>query len=173
MGVIAKYRFVVKWVLYAILGVAAIIAQRYVFSRLDIAGITPILMGSLAVAVGMFEGAAPGAIYGCLCGFMMYTSGGNSELLYATVYASGGFAAGMLCDRLLKKNIAGAMLASLVVNAVAGLLYFIFLMWLPGRAGLYAMLRAGLPEIAYSTALMPLMYAPVRLLSRMAGSAED
>lgn len=173
MEINAKLALVMKWALYAALAVMTAVMQKYVFSRLEIFGITPLLLGGLAVCIGMFEGAAAGAICGGLLGAFMYATNTGVELLYALVYSCGGFASGMLCAQLMGKKLAVAMLLSLAINAAACVLFFILIMWLPGRAGLFAMLRVGLPEIAYSTAVTPLVYLPVRLLAKASGSLEE
>lgn len=168
-----KLALVMKWALYAALAVITAVVQKYVFSRLDIFGITPLLLGGLAVCIGMFEGAAAGAICGGLLGAFMYATNTGVELLYAAAYSCGGFAAGMFCEQLMGKKLAVAMLMSLALNATACVLFFILIMWLPGRAGLFAMLRVGLPEIIYSTAVTPLIYLPVRLLAKASGSLDE
>lgn len=168
-----KFALIMKWVLYAAIAVIIAVMQKYVFSRLDIFGITPLLLGGLAVCIGMFEGAAAGAICGGLLGAFMYATNTGVELLYAAAYACGGFAAGMLCEQLMGKKLAVAMLLSLALNAATCVLFFVLIMWLPGRAGLFAMLRVGLPEIIYSTAVTPVVYLPVRLLAKVGGSLEE
>lgn len=168
-----KFALIMKWVLYAVIAVITAVLQKYIFSRLDIFGITPLLLGGLAVCIGMFEGAAAGAICGGLLGAFMYATNTGVELLYAAVYACGGFTAGMLCEQLMGKKLAVAMLMSLALNAAACVLFFVLIMWLPGRAGPLAMLRVGLPEIIYSTAVTPVVYLPVRLLAKVGGSLEE
>ena len=165
-------RAIVKWVVYAVLLIVVFLLQEYVFSALRIFGVCPILMGSLAVCVGMNEGAGAGAVYGAVCGAVMYARPGSSELMYALVFAAGGVLAGVLCENILTKGIAGALLLSLATNALATLIFFIFVMWIPGRAGMTALIQVGLVEIAYSTAGTLVTWAPTRFISRAAKLSE-
>lgn len=145
-------RAVVKWVVYALLALIVFILQEYLFSELKIFGVSPILLGSLSVCVGMFEGAGAGAVYGALCGAAMYARPGSSELMYALVFAAGGAAAGILCENFMTKGLPSALLLSLITNGLATLIFFVFIMWIPGRAGASALIEVGIIEILYSTA---------------------
>ncbi len=162
-----------KWAIYALLAIVCFCAQEYVFAYLKIAGVSPILLGSLAVCVGMFEGGAAGAIFGGACGLMLYAAGGSSELLYAAIYAVGAAAVGSLCEHLMNRRLASALLAALCVNAAATLLYFTVVMLLPGRAGLDAFVTIGLLEIVYSAATALISYPAVRLIAKSFAESDE
>lgn len=163
---------IVKWVAYALLTVAVFLVQEYLFPNFEIFGVSPILMGSLAVCVGMYEGAAAGAVYGAVAGVMMYAHPGSAELMYALIFGAGGAAAGVLCEHVLTKGLPSALLGALAANSLATLMFFVFVMWLPGRAELAAFVQVGLVEIAYSTAGVLLVYPAVRLIVRASGGGE-
>ena len=165
-------RAIVKWGVYAVLLLVVFLLQEYVFSALRIFGVCPILMGSLAVCVGMCEGAGAGAVYGAVCGAVMYARPGASELMYALVFSAGGALAGVLCENIMTRKIAGALLLSLAANAAGTLLFFTFVMWIPGRAGLTALMQVGLIEIVYSTAGTLLAWPAARFISRAAKPGE-
>lgn len=59
---------VVKWLIYA-LGVAAVwMAETLFLNRLPLFGVIPVLLPLAAVAVGLWEGAVPGAVFGLCLG---------------------------------------------------------------------------------------------------------
>lgn len=59
---------VVKWLIYA-LGVAAVwMAETLFLNRLPLFGVIPVLLPLAAVAVGLLEGAFPGAVFGLCLG---------------------------------------------------------------------------------------------------------
>lgn len=159
-------RTVLKWTIYALLAIATFLLQEYLFTRLEIRGVSPLLMGSLAVCVGMWEGSVAGAVFGGISGAMLYTMGGGSELFYAAAYAVGAAATGSLCEHVMNRRLASALLASLVTNAAAVITFFVMTMLIPGRAGLMAFVEVGLIEIAYSTAATLAAYPAVRFISR-------
>lgn len=166
-------RAVVKWVIYGLLMLVMFILQEYVFSRLKIVGVSPILMGSLAVCVGMYEGAGAGAVYGAVCGILLYARPGSSELIYSLIFAAGGAAAGVFCENLMTKGLPSALLLSLAANTLAMLSFFVFIMWISGRAGPMALVSVGLPEVIYSTVGAVICEPPARFISRAAGGLPE
>lgn len=156
---------VLKWTIYALLAAVMFLLQEYLFTRLEIRGVNPVLMGSLAVCVGMWEGSVAGAVYGGVCGAMLYTMGGGGELFYAAAYAVGAAATGSLCEHVMNRRLASAALCAFVTNAAAVSVFFVMVMLMPGRAGLAAFLEVGLIEIGYSTAATLLAYPAVRFIS--------
>ena len=166
-------RAIVKWVVYVLLLLAVFAVQEYLFPALRIFGVAPIFMGTLAVCVGMCEGAAAGAVFGAVCGAMMYASSGSSELINMLVYAAGGAAAGVLCESILSRGLPGALLLSLAANAAATVLFFIFVMWIPGRAGVSALVTVGAVEAVYSTAGVLFIWPAARGISLAANPGAE
>lgn len=108
-----------KWLLYA-LGVAVVwMAETLFLNRLPIFGVIPVLLPLAAVAVGMWEGALSGAVFGlCLGIFADAVYPGLPGGMTLGLCAIGGLAGAMSQFRL-RQNLLGYLICSVV--AMTGL----------------------------------------------------
>jgi len=159
-------RNVIKWILYAVLAIVFSTIEARLSPHVRIFGVSPGFGAALTVSVAIYEGAAGGAFFGLACGALEYLAPGDAETVYMLAYMLGGYTVGMFCDYVLSRSLAAALLTSLILNAVSTLLFFVFMMAVPQNAGLAALGTAGVAEIVMCTAVTPLVYFPVREISR-------
>ena len=167
-----KRDLVVKWAIYVAAAIVFSVVETRLMPHIRVFGVSPGFGAALTVAVAMYEGAASGAVFGLVCGALEYLSPGNSELIYMLVYMLGGYAAGAMCSYMFNRSIVTAFLGVFVLNTVAVLLYFVFMIALPRHAGLSALATAGVAEILMSTAVTPVVYLPVKAVARRWNATE-
>ena len=110
--------FLIKWGVYALALLPVWFCQAFVLNRLSL-GLTPVLLPLAAVAVAVLEGAVAGAGFGLgvgiLCDAVYFGTDGAMTLGLCVA----GMAAGALAQYLLRQNLVGCLLCSLL--ALAGM----------------------------------------------------
>ena len=108
--------FLIKWGVYALALLPVWFCQAFVLNRLPL-GLTPVLLPLAAVAVAVLEGAVAGAGFGlavgALCDAVYF--GTNGAMTVGLCVA--GIAAGALAQHLLRQNLVGCLLCSLLALA--------------------------------------------------------
>ena len=108
--------FLIKWGVYALALLPVWFCQAFVLSRLPL-GLTPALLPLAAVAVAVLEGAVAGAGFGLgvgiLCDAVYFGTDGAMTLGLCVA----GMAAGALAQYLLRQNLVGCLLCSLLALA--------------------------------------------------------
>ena len=108
--------FLIKWGVYALALLPVWFCQAFVLSRLPL-GLTPVLLPLAAVAVAVLEGAVAGAGFGLgvgiLCDAVYFGTDGAMTLGLCVA----GMAAGALAQYLLRQNLVGCLLCSLLALA--------------------------------------------------------
>lgn len=153
---------VVKWLLYALGAVVVWMAETLFLNRLPLFGVIPVLLPMAAVAVGLFEGTAAGAVFGlCLGVFADAIYPGFPGGMTAGLCAMGWLTGGAIQHRL-RQNLPGYLICAVV--AMTALELFRVLGALLSRLGpASAILSLGGRELACS-----LLYAiPVYLLFKL------
>jgi rod shape-determining protein MreD len=168
-----KRNIIVKWILYALLAFILTLLQEYVFSRIKIMGVAPILGGVITATIAMYEGGIAGGIFGAVLGYMCNNYSGGTEGLFAFMYLIGGFATGVLCEYMFRKKFITAFLWAAALTLSSTFVYFFIFFLIPGKAGVSALLLVGLPEVVYSVLLTPLVYFPVREIAKRSGAEEE
>jgi rod shape-determining protein MreD len=158
-------RTIKKWALYAGLGILMMLIQEHLLARLDISGIHPMVGGVLTAAVAMFEGGIGGASFGLFVGVLQDSSVIGAEGYYSLLYLACGMTAGFICEYMFRKNIFTALMWSFFITAVTTLIYFLLFFLITGRSGISALWRTALPEIVYSSLMLPFVYFPVRYIA--------
>ena len=150
--------FMIKWGAYALALVPVWILELYVLSRFPVLGVTPMLMPLAAVAVAVLEGATAGGGFGLfvgvLCDAAYHDTDGGMTLGVCLI----GVCAGALSRYALRQNLAGCLLCSLAgLLCISGMRVVVRLFW--QTAPLDALLRVGLPEVAWSLVFVFPVYA--------------
>ena len=105
-----------KWLFYALGLFPVWVLDAYVLNRLPL-GLTPVLLPLAAVAVAVLEGAVAGAGFGLgvgiLCDAVYFGTDGAMTLGLCVA----GMAAGALAQYLLRQNLVGCLLCSLLALA--------------------------------------------------------
>lgn len=108
--------FLIKWGVYALALLPVWFCQAFVLNRLPL-GLTPVLLPLAAVAVAVLEGAVAGAGFGLgvgiLCDAVYFGTDGAMTLGLCVA----GIAAGALAQYLLRQNLVGCLLCSLLALA--------------------------------------------------------
>lgn len=108
--------FFIKWGVYALALLPVWFCQAFVLNRLPL-GLTPVLLPLAAVAVAVLEGAVAGAGFGLgvgiLCDAVYFGTDGAMTLGLCVA----GMAAGALAQYLLRQNLVGCLLCSLLALA--------------------------------------------------------
>ena len=106
----------IKWGVYALALLPVWFCQAFVLNRLPL-GLTPALLPLAAVAVAVLEGAVAGAGFGLgvgiLCDAVYFGTDGAMTLGLCVA----GMAAGALAQYLLRQNLVGCLLCSLLALA--------------------------------------------------------
>lgn len=153
-------KIVKKWALYVGLALLTMLLQEFLFTRMQIYGIHPMLGGALTAVIAMFEGGIGGAVFGLIVGILQDTATIGYEGYYAIVYLLCGLFTGFVCEYMFRKSILTALLWALISSAAATLFYYMLFFLITGRAGIAALWQVALPEIIYSTMMTPLVYYP-------------
>lgn len=150
--------FITKWSIFALALLPVWFAEAFVFSRIPLFGIKPMLLPLAAVAVAVAEGAFPGGAFGLAVGMLcdaIYATNGAMTLSLAFI----GVAAGLTAQYVLRQSMLGTFLCSLgALLAIDG--GRIAWRLLAGVAELEPMLRVAGMEILWSLFFVP----PIHIL---------
>ena len=109
--------FLIKWGVYSLALLPVWFCQAFVLNRLPILDLVPMLLPLAAVCVAVLEGAVAGAGFGLavgiLCDAVYFGTNGAMTLGICVV----GMAAGALAQYLLRQNLLGCLLCSLLALA--------------------------------------------------------
>ena len=108
---------ILKYLLFMLL---SLIAQTMVLGQIRIAGVAPMVLPAVAVAVGMFEGATMGSVFSLLMGIFTDMSFVESQTFFTLVFPVISFAAGFVSQFFINRRFfafMGLSLAALLVTA--------------------------------------------------------
>ena len=108
---------ILKYLLYMLL---SLIAQTMVLGQIRIAGVAPMVLPAVAVAVGMFEGATMGSIFSLLMGIFTDMSFVESRAFFVLLFPALSFAAGFVSQFFINRRFfafMGLSLAALFITA--------------------------------------------------------
>ena len=150
--------FLIKWGVYGLALLPVWFCQAFVLNRLPFLPLTPMLLPLAAVCVAVLEGAVAGAGFGLavgvLCDAVYFGTNGAMTVGVCVV----GMAAGALAQYLLRQNLLGCLLCSLLaLAAMDGVRILTRLFW--GDWELGAMLSLAGWEILLSLIFVFPVYA--------------
>ena len=150
--------FLIKWGVYGLALLSVWFCQAIVLNRLPFLPLTPMLLPLAAVCVAVLEGAVAGAGFGLavgvLCDAVYFGTNGAMTVGVCVV----GMAAGALAQYLLRQNLLGCLLCSLLaLAAMDGVRILTRLFW--GDWELGAMLSLAGREILLSLIFVFPVYA--------------
>ena len=155
-----RHDFMVKWTFFAAALLPVWILESYVFARVPLFGVKPMLLPLAVVAVATLEGPASGGAFGLAVGILcdaLYGGAGSMTLGLTLV----GVGAGFTAKYLLRQNLLGCFLC-----AVGGLCAIdvcrVLRRLLTRAAALEPMLLVAGKEILWSL----IFVAPIYLLFR-------
>lgn len=153
--------FTVKWLAYALALLPLWFLESFVLSRYPLHGIKPMLLPLCAVAVATLEGATAGTGFSLAVGvlFDAFTPGAPGAMIL--VMALLGLGAGLLAQYVLRQDLVGCFLCSVLALVALDLLRVAVRLG-AGRAPLGPMLELAGREILWSLCFVPLVYLVFR-----------
>ena len=147
---LARSATIIKWVLYALAGLACTVVQAAVLQRFTLWGVIPFLYPLIAALPATFEGPAAGTVYalaaGVLCDLLLPSP---IPCFYPLIFPLVGLSAGLLSQSLIPAGYLCSAVASLPAYLLTGVFHCIVL-WATGHAAWTAGLSVTLRELCVS-----------------------
>ena len=147
---LARSATIIKWVLYALAGLACTVVQAAVLQRFTLWGVIPFLYPLIAALPATFEGPAAGTVYalaaGVLCDLLLPSP---IPCFYTLIFPLVGLSAGLLSQSLIPAGYLCSAAASLPAYLLTGVFHCIVL-WATGHAAWTAGLSVTLRELCVS-----------------------
>ena len=147
---LARSATLIKWVLYALAGLACTVVQAAVLQRFTLWGVIPFLYPLIAALPATFEGPAAGTVYalaaGVLCDLLLPSP---IPCFYTLIFPLVGLSAGLLSQSLIPAGYLCSAVASLPAYLLTGVFHCIVL-WATGHAAWTAGLSVTLRELCVS-----------------------
>ena len=150
--------FFIKWGVYALALLPVWFCEVYILNRFPLFGVIPMLLPLAAIAVALLEGTVAGAGFGLAVGMLCDAVYFNPDGAMTLGLCLLGFGAGALAQYVLRQNLLGCLLCSLLalvcIDAVR-----ILSRLLAGTATLPTMLSLAGGEVAWSMVFVFPVYA--------------
>ena len=147
---LARSATIIKWVLYALAGLACTVVQAAVLQRFTLWGVIPFLYPLIAALPATFEGPAAGTVYalaaGVLCDLLLPSP---IPCFYTLIFPLVGLSAGLLSQSLIPAGYLCSAVASLPAYLLTGVFHCIVL-WATGHAAWTTGLSVTLRELCVS-----------------------
>ena len=137
---LARSATIIKWVLYALAGLACTVVQAAVLQRFTLWGVIPFLYPLIAALPATFEAA------GVLCDLLLPSP---IPCFYTLIFPLVGLSAGLLSQSLIPAGYLCSAAASLPAYLLTGVFHCIVL-WATGHAAWTAGLSVTLRELCVS-----------------------
>ena len=118
-----KGKRVLKYALFMFL---ALITQNMLFTQLRPAGVCPMILPAVAVAVGMFEGASWGAVFSLIMGVFADMAYVENTVMFTLLFPALAFASGFISTFFINRRFfafMGAALMGLLITALVQMLH--------------------------------------------------
>ena len=122
--ILSKIR-VRRVLLYALYLFLALMTQNMLFTQLRVAGVCPMILPAVAVAVGMFEGATWGAVFSLIMGVFADMAYVENMILFTLLFPTLAFASGFVSSYFINRRFfafVGAALLGLLITALVQML---------------------------------------------------
>lgn len=157
-------RFYIKLGLHALLLVVVYILQHFVFSRIPLWGVKPLILPVAVIGIGFFGGSVWGGVFGIFAGILCDVAFVTAPL-FTIALPVVGVGSGLLSEYALLKNLLSYLITSLLgLFLISFLQMFPFLFFRDVEPSI--LLRIAALQTAYSLLFVFPLYLPVRRLSR-------
>lgn len=157
-----------KWLVYALGLLPVWAAETMLLNRLPLFGVIPVLLPLAAVAVALWEGAGPGALFGLGVGILadaVYPGAPGGMTLGLCLM---GWLTGAICQYGVRQNFVGYVLCAAIDMGALELCRFAWAMFT--RLGTaQAVASVALKEGLWSLCFTPLLYPLFKLIYRKVG----
>ena len=164
-GPLTTKDFTIKWLAYALALLPLWFLETYVLSCYPLLGVKPMLLPLCAVAVAVLEGATAGTGFGLGVGLLFDAAHPGVPGAMIFTMALLGLGAGLLAQYVLRQDLLGCFLCSVLALVVMDALR-VSVRLLLGTAPLHAMLEVAAKEILWSLCFVPLVYLVFRWVFR-------
>ncbi len=147
-----------KLLLYALYMYLVLAFQNMILPFVRPLDVSPMILPAAVVAVGMFEGATKGALFGLVMGIFADMSFIESVTTFTMLLPIIGFAMGFVSQFFINKRFFAYMIASLAAFAVTGLVQLVKVLVLDGWA--FSMLTTLILQALWSLPLAAILYFP-------------
>lgn len=157
-----------KWLLYALGVVPVWMLETMVLNRLPLFGVIPVLLPLAAVAVALWEGALPGAVFGLCLGVVadaVYPGAPGGMTLGLCLM---GLTTGAVSQYAVRQNLVGYLLcaaADMAALEAARVLWGAFVRLGPLEAVALTALKEGIWSLCFA----PLLYLLFKLIYNKVG----
>ena len=113
---------------YALFMFLALLTQNMLFTQLRIAGVCPMILPAVAVAVGMFEGATWGAVFSLIMGIFADMAFVENMILFTVLFPALAFASGFVSTFFINRRFfafVGAALLGLLITGFVQMLHIV------------------------------------------------
>ncbi len=114
---------VLRYALYLFL---SLLAQTMLLNRFRILGVCPMVLPAAAVAVGMFEGATWGSVFGLVMGIFADMAFIENTVLFTILFPALAFVSGFISQFFINRRFfafMGAALAALLITGLVQMLH--------------------------------------------------
>ncbi len=155
---------IIKWCMYGLLLWFVCAIQISLPLRVSDVHAVPII--AMAVVAAVLEGPRGGAVYGFFAGLLCDAFTAGADGFFAIYMLIAGYVVGAVVRRYFRVSLMTALIWAFAAHAVADLLYFLFFMLIPGRAGPSALAQVALPELLLTLPYVPFIYLISRGIHR-------
>lgn len=149
--------FTIKWLAYALALLPVWLLESFVLSRYPLFGVKPVLLPLAAIAVSTLEGATAGAGFGLAVGLLFDAVTPGVPGVMILVLAALGLGTGLLAQYVLRQNLVGCFLCSVLALFCMDALR-VGVRLLLKTAPLEPMLLVAAREIGWSLCFVPGIY---------------
>lgn len=147
-----------KFLLYALYMYLTLALQNMIFPFVRPLDVSPMVLPAAVVAVGMYEGATKGAIFGLIMGIFADMSFVESVTTFTLLLPVLGFGMGFVSQFFINKRFFAYMVASLAAFLITGFVQMIRVLVLDGWA--FSMLTVLVVQALWSLPFAVLLYFP-------------
>lgn len=155
---------IIKWVLYGLM--LWFVCTLQISLPLRAGAVHALPLVAMAAAAAVFEGPKGGAAYGFFAGLLCDAFTPGAEAFFAIYLLLSGFVIGSVVRRYFRVSLLTALIWTVISHLIADLLFFVFFMLIPGRAGPSAFLQVVLPELLLTLPYIPVVYLISRTIHR-------
>lgn len=163
---------ILRWTLYALLFLLAMMAQTVVFGNRTILGVQPDLVPVVIVCVCLREGAERGGLYALLCSLLWWLSGADQGSLCIAVLTVLPVLGSILCRAFLSEEYLPCLCLTVLTLLVEQSAMF-FLRYMFGGADGILFWKTLLPCVLVSTLAQPLVYFLVKRIASIGDAYES
>ena len=143
---------------YAVFLLLTLMLQNTVFTRIRPFGVCPMVLPAAAVAVGMFEGASWGALFGLVLGILADMDYVETTVMFTLLLPAVAFFAGFVSQFFINRRFFAYMGAALVASLVCAVVQMLGTAASDGWA--FSMLGTVLLQTLWSLPPAVLVYFP-------------